>query len=106
MIRLKAKLRETALNEFRNHEKLQPQKEPQKFIDGALKPYSDALEIIKTANYQGNRDAEAINSLFRWLNQIDNFDWVPPAILYLSRNSQTPDSLRRFFTDSERLEQV
>ena len=101
MIYRKAKLRETALNEFRNH--IQPQKEPQKFIDGVLKPYSDALEIIKTANYQSDKDAEAINSLFRWLNQIDNFDWVPPAILYFSKNSQTPDSLRRFFTDLERL---
>lgn len=101
MIYRKAKLRETALNEFRNH--IQPQKEPRKFIDGVLKPYSDALEIIKTANYQSDRDAEAINFLFRWLNQIDNFDWVPPAILYFSKNSQTPDSLRRFFTDLERL---
>ncbi len=101
MIYRKAKLRETALNEFRNH--IQPQKEPQKFIDHVLKPYSDALEIIKTANYQSDKDAEAINSLFRWLNQIDNFDWVPPAILYFSKNSQTPDSLRRFFTDLERL---
>ena len=101
MIYRKAKLRETALNEFRNH--IQPQKEPQKFIDDVLKPYSDALEIIKTANYQSDKEAEAINSLFRWLNQIDNFDWVPPAILYFSKNSQTPDNLRRFFTDLERL---
>jgi uncharacterized protein with ParB-like and HNH nuclease domain len=101
MISRKAKLRETALNEFRKY--IQPQKEPQKFIDGVLKPYSDALEIIKTANYQSNKEAEAINSLFRWLNQIDNFDWVPPAILYFSKNSQTPDSLKRFLTDLERL---
>lgn len=101
MIHRKAKLRETALNEFRKH--ILPQKEPQQFIDDVLKPYSDALEIIKTANYQSDRDAEAINSLFRWLNQIDNFDWVPPAILYFSKNSQTPDKLKRFFTDLERL---
>jgi uncharacterized protein with ParB-like and HNH nuclease domain len=101
MIFRKAKLRETALNEFRKY--IQPQKEPQKFIDGVLKPYSDALEIIKVANYQSDKEAGAINSLFRWLNQIDNFDWVPPAILYFSRNSQNPDSLKRFFTDLERL---
>ncbi|QZZ18954.1 HNH endonuclease [Leptothermofonsia sichuanensis E412] len=68
-----------------------------------LKPYSDALEIIKTANYQSDKEAEAINSLFRWLNQIDNFDWVPPAILYFSKNSQTPVNLKRFLTDLERL---
>ena len=101
MIYLKAKLRATALNEFRKH--IQPQKEPQKFIDEVLKPYSDSLEIIKTATYQSDKGAEAVNSLFRWLNQIDNFDWVPPAILYLSQNRHSPDKLKQFFIDLERL---
>jgi predicted DNA-binding protein YlxM (UPF0122 family) len=101
MISRKAKLRETALNEFRKH--IQPQKEPQKFIDEVLKPYSDSLEIIKTATYQSDKGAEAVNSLFRWLKQIDNFDWVPPAILYFSQNYHSPDKLKQFFTDLERL---
>lgn len=101
MIYRKAKLRETALNEFRKH--IQPQTEPQKFIDNVLKPYSDALEIIKAANYQTDQDAESVNSLFRWLNKIDNFDWIPPAILYFSRNSHAPDKLKRFLADLERL---
>lgn len=101
MIYRKAKLRETALNEFHKH--IQPQKEPQKFIDEVLKPYSDSLEIIKTATYQSDKGAEAVNSLFRWLNQIDNFDWVPPGILYLSQNRHSPDKLKQFFADLERL---
>jgi len=101
MIYLKAKLRETALNEFRKQ--IQPQKEPEKFIDEVLKPYSDSLETIKTATYQSDRGAEVVNSLFRWLNQIDNFDWVPPAILYFSPNRHSPDKLKQFFTDLERL---
>lgn len=101
MIYRKAKLRETALNEFRKH--IQPQKEPRKFIDEVLKPYSDSLEIIKTATYQSDKGAEAVNSLFRWLNQLDNFDWVPPAILCLSQNRHSSDKLKQFFTDLERL---
>jgi hypothetical protein len=102
MICRKAKLQETALKEFRNH--IKPQKEAQKFIDDVLKPYSDALENIKKASYPGDgEDAKVINSLFRWLNQIDNFDWIPPAILYFSQNYHKPDKLRRFFTDLERL---
>lgn len=101
MIYRKAKLRETALNEFRKH--IQPHKEPQRFIDEILKPYSDSLEIIRTATYQSDKGAEAVNSLFRWLNQIDNFDWVPPAIVYLSKNRHAPDKLKQFFTDLERL---
>lgn len=101
MIYRKVKLRETAFKEFRTL--IHPEKEPQKFIDEVLKPYSDSLEIIKTATYQSDKRAEAVNSLFRWLNQIDNFDWVPPAILYLSQNRHSPDKLKQFFTDLERL---
>ena len=101
MIYRKAKLRETALNEFRKV--YSATEEPQKFIDEVLKPYSDSLEIIKTATYQSDKGAEAVNSLFRWLNQIDNFDWFPPAILYFSKNRHSPDKLKQFFTDLERL---
>ena len=101
MIYRKAKLRETAFNEFRKY--IRPQTEPQRFIDGVLKPYSDSLEIIKTATYESDKGAEAVNSVFRWLKKIDNFDWIPPAILYLSRNRHSPDKLERFFTDLERL---
>ncbi|MEH2220978.1 MAG: DUF262 domain-containing HNH endonuclease family protein [Nostoc sp.] len=101
MIDRKAKPRKTALKEFR--EDILPKIEPQKFIDEVLKPYSDALEIINTANYQSDKDADKINCLLRWLNQIDNFDWVAPAILYFSKNRQTPSKLIQFFTDIERL---
>ena len=101
MIYRKAKLRETALNEFREY--IKPQKEPQKFIEETLKPYSDSLEIIKNATYQSNKGAEAVNSLLRWLGKIDNFDWVPPTIVYFSQNRQSSDKLKQFFTDLERL---
>jgi uncharacterized protein with ParB-like and HNH nuclease domain len=101
MINRKTKLRETALNEFRKY--ILPHIKPQKFIDDILKPYSDSLEIIKKENYQSDKGAESVNSLFRWLNQIDNVDWVPPAIVYFSQNNNAPDKLKQFFTDLERL---
>jgi len=101
MIDRKAKPRKTTLKEF--SEDILPNIQPQKFIDEVLKPYSDALKIIKTANYRSDKDAETINSSLRWLNQIDNFDWIPPAILYFSRNSHNSDKLKQFFTDLERL---
>ncbi len=101
MIHRKAKPRESALAEFRKY--IQPAKEPRRFIDEVLKPYSDAFEVIKDASYQSDRRAEEVNTLFRWLNQIDNFDWVPPAILCLSQYRHQPDHLVTFFTDLERL---
>lgn len=101
MIFRKVKPKESILNEYLKL--IKPREEPRKFIDEVLKPYSDAFEEIKTKNYFSDRDAESINALFRWLNQIDNVDWIPPAILYLSRNRNQPDDLKRFFTDLERL---
>lgn len=101
MIYRKAKLRETAFNEFRKF--IQPQRQPKRFIDEILKPYSDSLEVIKRATYQSTEKAQAVNSLFRWLDLIDNFDWVPPAIVYLSQNRHSPDKLTQFFGDLERL---
>jgi len=101
MICRKSKLRETALNEFKKY--ILPVQKSEKFIDDMLQPYSDALSIIKKENYQSDKGAEKINSFFKWLNQIDNFDWVPPAILFLSKNKHQPDKLKIFFADLERL---
>ena len=89
------------MNEVRKF--ILPTLKSEKFIEDVLKPYSDALEIIKTVSYQSDKGAEAVNSMFRWLNQIDNFDWLPSAILYLSKHLHTPVKLKTFFTDLERL---
>ena len=103
MIHRKAKLRESALNEFRKYI-LPDIQSPECFIDEVLKPSSDALETIKKANYQGGDETETVVNCLEWLNRIDNFDWVPPAILYISKHkSYSPELLKRFFTDLERL---
>lgn len=101
MIYQRAKLRASAIKEFR--ESIKPQEFPIKFINEILKPYSDAFEVIKKASYKSDTDAGKINAMFGWLNQIDNFDWVPPAIVYFSANSQNPTKLLKFFTHLERL---
>ena len=97
----KTKLRDTALTEYRKY--VPPEKNPQKFIDNVLRPYSESLEIVKAASYSNDKGAWSINAMLGWLNQIDNFDWVAPAVLYLGQNRDAPDRLDRFFTDLERL---
>jgi len=101
MIYRKAKLSSSVLKEFREY--VRPADNPQQFIDKTLCPLADALHIIKTATYQSDRRAEEVNKLFKQLNRIDNSDWIPPAILYLSRNQNQPDRLVEFFTDLDRL---
>ncbi|MEN9936830.1 MAG: hypothetical protein RLZZ387_3409 [Chloroflexota bacterium] len=100
-IKSKVKPQKTLLEEFRLY--VQPGANPKKFIDELLRPYSDAYEYIRMASYVSSRRAEDVNKLFGWLNRIENFDWVPPAILFLSRNLQDADALVRFYTDLERL---
>lgn len=101
MIYRKVKLRGTLAKEFRIY--IEPQKEPKKFIDDVLNPYSKSLLEIKTGTYESDKDEKTVNSLLGWLNRIDNFDWRPPSILYLTQNREFCDKLIRFFTDLERL---
>lgn len=54
------------------------------------------------ANYQG-RLAKEINSMFKWLNQLDHQRWIPPALYYLIQNWRQPDLVLHFLTDLERL---
>lgn len=101
MIYRKAKPRESVLKEFRQF--VRPTDNPQKFVDEILRPLADAFFDIKKTTYQSIKGADEVNRIFRWLNRIDNFDWVPPAILYLSQNQNESEKLLRFFYDLERL---
>ena len=102
MIYLKSKPKESVLKEIRKQ--ILPLQTSQDFIDNVLRPYSDALEIIKNKNYSASgKDAETVNSLLQWLNRIDNVDWIAPAILYFKQNYHDSVKLKRFFVDLERL---
>jgi Protein of unknown function (DUF1524) len=47
--------------------------------------------------------ADAINGTLKWLNLIDNFDWIPPAIQYLHAHQHEPESIAAFLQRLERL---
>jgi hypothetical protein len=101
MIYRKAKLAETLLEEYEKY--ILPTAPPPGFIDDVLLSFGNAYRAVKTASYQSTKRAEEINQLLKWLDLIDNVDWIPPAIAYLSRNENDPDALERFFRDLERL---
>ncbi len=101
MIQEKKKLNKSVLKDFQ--ENINPAAEPQQFIDETLEPYANAFSEIQNLRYESVWRAEEINLLFKFLEKIDNFDWIPPAIFYLSRNRNNPDNLVRFFTDLDRL---
>lgn len=103
MIHGKVKPRESILKEFIKDVKPSPTTYPQQFIDKTLIPVADAFYDIKNQNYQSKNWSDEINLMFKWLHWIDNSDWIPPAILYLSQNYSSPDLLVRFFSDLDRL---
>ncbi|MEG4517426.1 MULTISPECIES: DUF262 domain-containing HNH endonuclease family protein [unclassified Microcoleus] len=101
MIKEKKKLNKSVLKDFQ--ENINPAAAPQQFIDEILAPYANAFSEIVSLRYESVWRAEEINQLFKFLEKIDNFDWIPPAIFYLSRHRNNPENLVRFFTDLDRL---
>jgi len=102
MIFRKQKMRESILKEFREFV-LKAVSGSKALIDDVLIPYTEALSIIGSAGYESTEGVEAVNGLLKWLNRIDNTDWLPPAILFMARHRSDSAALRRFFTDLERL---
>ena len=73
------------------------------FIDNTLDPYALAYLVIKNAEYSSTDGAESVNGLLRWLNRIDNTDWVPVAMFFYIHHAEETDVLSAFFRKLERL---
>jgi hypothetical protein len=102
MVYAKTKARETILREFRSAV-LSRFPNRRDFINHVLVPYSNAFEAVTRADYQAGHRTNEINQLLTWLNLLDNTDWIPPAISYLSRHTGVPDAILAFLTDLDRL---
>ena len=102
MIYRKAKPKESILKEFREFV-VKRVGDSKALIDDVLIPFADAFAVIRTASYESTEGAERVNRLLSWLNRIDNFDWIPPALAFLARHKTQPKQLHRFLADLERL---
>ena len=102
MVFAKTKARESILKEFRTEVSAKIP-DGRKLIDDVLVPLSDAYEVVTRADYKATAGAEQVNTLLRWLNLLDNTDWIPPAIKFVSRQDISSSELTTFLTDLERL---
>lgn len=102
MIYSKDKAKRAILDEFRTHV-LSKVVSPTELIEDVLEPYADALATIKKASYEASSNAQDINGYLKWLNRIDNSDWLPPAIQFLSQHKHDPEYVLWFFRKLERL---
>lgn len=102
MIHAKEKARRSLLEEFQAHV-IPKVKSPEALIRDFLEPYGEAMTIAREASYRSEVDAQKINGYLRWLNRIDNSDWLPPAILFLAQHKDDPAYVLWYFERLERL---
>jgi hypothetical protein len=101
MIFRKAKAQGNLLEEFRAH--VRPKEDPMRFIDDTLRPFARAHGEITGACYEGTSRVDEINDMAENLLLIDNNDWIPPAIKFLSLYRGQTDLLLRHLRELERL---
>ena len=104
MIKMKSKAKKSLQGEFYKYVLTDINNDTAiEFIDKVLEPYSDAYNIIKKAVYTSTENAEKVNNILKWLNRIDNSDWLPPAMVFYCKHKTESDKLLTFFEKLERL---
>jgi hypothetical protein len=73
------------------------------FVDDVLTPYAEAYGQIRDFSFAAPVGAEKVNNWFRRLAQIDNSDWLPPALWALHRHGDDAQRLDDFLEALERL---
>lgn len=101
MIRKRQKAKGTVLSELKTE--LENVK-PEDFF-AEIETYSNAYYSILYTSYEHSDKIKAreLNAIFDQLLRIDNSNWLPPAIYFLSKYKNEPSTLLRFFTLLERL---
>jgi len=90
------------LEEFDEHV-VKKSSSSEQLISNVIEPYAVAYLIAKKSEYVSATNAADVNALLKWLNRIDNSDWMPCAILFLSTQKDSPGYVLRFFQQMERL---
>ena len=102
MIYAKTKAKRSLLEEFREYV-IKVVKSPDKLISEVIEPYADAYLVAKNCQYVSTENSGEVNSLLKWLNRIDNSDWIPSTIKFLSKHKDSPEYVLCFFKKLERL---
>lgn len=101
MIHAKTKAKRALLAEFK--EQVVANYGPEELVSTVIEPYAEAYLIAKNNQYLSASDAVEINGLLKWLNRIDNSDWLPVVILFLSQKKNEPQYVLWFLKKMERL---
>ena len=105
MIHDRKKLRTTVLEGFRASV---PMTNPASFIDSELLPMADAMQVIFQRDFECADPAaeKQANSSLRWLLRIGDQDWVPVALLLITRYAEKPAVIIAKLAELEKLTAV
>ena len=101
MISMKSRPQGTLQQDFQEH--VLKAVDGEAFIEKALEPYAEAYVTVTGAAYQSPDGSGEVNTYLRFLNRLDNSDWIPPAMAFFRRHDKDPDAVFRFVRDLERL---
>ena len=101
MIFAKSKAKQNLLDDFK--ESVLTKTQPKDLIDNILEPYAEAYTTLTKKNYVSTHNAEQINQYLFWLNKIDNSDWMPAAIKFMSEHRNDSEYILWFVSKLERL---
>ncbi|WP_411360122.1 DUF262 domain-containing protein [Pseudidiomarina sp. YC-516-91] len=102
MVYARTKAKRSLLEEFNDHV-MSRVTSSEELISEIIEPYAEAYLICKKKEFVSTSNAEDVNSLLKWLSRIDNSDWIPCAILFLSKHRDNSEYALQFFSKLERL---
>ena len=79
-----------------------PERKAIYFIENVLSPYSEAYRVVKNSEYTTS-GTDDVDDILRWLNRIDNSDWVPVAMQFYVLHKDDPVLMNKFLRRLERL---
>lgn len=102
MIYAKEKARRSLLEEFRERV-ISKVGSAEDLVSTVVQPYTQAYLIAKHCQYVSTSNAAEINALLKWLNRIDNSDWLPSAMKFLAEHENDAAYVHWFLRKLERL---
>ena len=102
MIYAKDKARRALLEEFRERV-IEKVPSAEDLVSRVIEPYTQAYLMAKHAQYVSMSNAAEVNALLKWLNRIDNSDWLPSAMKFLAEHESDASYVLWFVKRLERL---
>jgi Protein of unknown function DUF262/Protein of unknown function (DUF1524) len=102
MIYAKEKARRSLLEEFRERV-IAKVGSAEDLVTKVVEPYTQAYLVSKHCQYVSTSNAAQINALLKWLNRIDNSDWLPSAMKFLAERENDAAYVHWFLRKLERL---